>query len=73
MTNTASDDMPDLRRRIERIEAVEACRDRFNSYLYSLDAGHLEELLDLFADDWGIGHTSCVLAQRPSLGVMLNP
>jgi hypothetical protein len=21
----------------------------------------------------GIGHTSCVLAQRPSLGVMLNP
>jgi hypothetical protein len=51
MTNTASDDMPDLRRRIERIEAVEACRDRFNSYLYSLDAGHLEELLDLFADE----------------------
>ncbi len=21
----------------------------------------------------GIGHTSCLLAQRPSLGVMLNP
>jgi hypothetical protein len=21
----------------------------------------------------GIGHSSCILAQRPSLGVMLNP
>ena len=24
-------------------------------------------------EEQGIGHTSCVLAQRPSLGVMLNP
>ena len=51
MTDPTRDDFADLRRRVERVEAVEACRGRFNAYLYYLDAGHLEDLLGLFADD----------------------
>jgi hypothetical protein len=35
----------------ERLEAIEACRSRFNEYLYYLDGGHLEDLMALFADD----------------------
>jgi len=51
MTDPTHDEIGNLRRRVERIEAVEACRGRFNAYLYCLDAGHLEELLGLFADN----------------------
>jgi hypothetical protein len=51
MTDSALDELANLRARVERIEAVEACRGRFNAYLYYLDAGHLDDLLDLFADD----------------------
>jgi hypothetical protein len=51
MTDPTSDDFAKLRGRVERIEAIEACRGRFNAYLYYLDAGHLEDLLGLFADD----------------------
>jgi len=51
MTDPTRDDFANLRRRVERIEAIEACRGRFNEYLYYLDAGHLEDLLGLFADD----------------------
>jgi hypothetical protein len=51
MTDPTRDDFADLHRRVERIEAVEACRGRFNAYLYYLDGGHLEDLVGLFADD----------------------
>ncbi len=51
MTDSTLDELANLRARVERIEAVEACRGRFNAYLYYLDAGHLEDLLGLFADD----------------------
>ncbi|MBW2399943.1 MAG: nuclear transport factor 2 family protein [Deltaproteobacteria bacterium] len=51
MTDPTRDDFANLRRRVERIEAIEACRGRFNAYLHYLDAGHLEDLLGLFADD----------------------
>ena len=51
MTDATPGEFASLRARVERIEAVEACRGRFNAYLYYLDAGHLEDLLDLFADD----------------------
>jgi hypothetical protein len=44
-------ELAELRARVERCEAIEACRVRFNEYLYFLDGGHLEELIDLFADD----------------------
>ncbi len=51
MTDSTSDEIADLRKRVERIEAIEACRVRFNAYLYYLDAGHLDDLLGLFAGD----------------------
>ena len=43
-------ELADLRARVQRCEAIEACRGRFNEYLYYLDGGHLEDLIDLFAD-----------------------
>jgi hypothetical protein len=51
MTDSTLDELANLRARVERIEAVEACRGRFNAYLYYLDGGHLDDLLGLFADD----------------------
>ena len=51
MTDSTLDEFASLRARVERIEAVEACRGRFNAYLYYLDGGHLDDLLGLFADD----------------------
>ncbi|MCP3985292.1 MAG: hypothetical protein GY723_12955, partial [bacterium] len=51
MADPTIDEIEDLRKRVLRIEAIEACRARFNEYLYSLDAGHLEDLLGVFADD----------------------
>ncbi|MCP5060529.1 MAG: hypothetical protein GY937_27855 [bacterium] len=51
MADPKSDEIEDLRKRVLRIEAIEACRARFNEYLYCLDAGHLEDLLGVFADD----------------------
>jgi hypothetical protein len=50
MTDPALGELADLRRRLERIEAIEACRSHFNAYLYYLDGGHLEDLVALFAD-----------------------
>jgi hypothetical protein len=50
MADSTFDEIASLRARVERIEAVEACRDRFNAYLYYLDGGHLDDLLGLFAD-----------------------
>jgi hypothetical protein len=51
MTDSTIDEIAGLRRRVERIEAIEACRLHFNAYLYHLDAGHVDDLLGLFADD----------------------
>ncbi len=51
MTESTIDEIADLRRRVERIEAIETCRSRFNAYLYHLDAGHVDDLIGLFADD----------------------
>ena len=51
MADPIVDELADLRARVERCEATEACRRRFNEYLYYLDGGHLEDLLGLFADD----------------------
>ncbi len=51
MTDSTIDEIADLRKRVLRIEAIEACRARFNDYLYYLDAGHLEDLLGVFAAD----------------------
>ncbi len=51
MVDSMPDELADLRARVQRCEAIEACRGRFNEYLYYLDGGHLEELIALFADD----------------------
>ncbi len=51
MTDSTLDEFASLRARMERIEAIEACRRSFNAYLYHLDGGHLDDLLGLFADD----------------------
>jgi hypothetical protein len=51
MADSMTSELADLRARVERCEAIEVCRSRFNEYLYYLDGGHLDELMDLFADD----------------------
>ena len=51
MTDSMVRELADLRGRVERLEAIETCRGRFNEYLYYLDGGHLEDLIGLFADD----------------------
>jgi hypothetical protein len=45
------DELEDLRARVQRCEAIEACRGRFNEYLYYLDGGHLDSLISLFSDE----------------------
>ncbi len=51
MSESIDAQLAELRERVQRCEAVEACRLRFNEYLYHLDAGHLDELMALFSDD----------------------
>jgi hypothetical protein len=51
MTDSMASELAGLRARVERCEAIETCRGRFNEYLYYLDGGHLDELIELFADD----------------------
>ena len=51
MADSTADELADLRVRVERCEAIDTCRNRFNEYLYFLDSGHLEELIGLFAED----------------------
>ena len=51
MSGSIETELQELRARVERCEAIEACRARFNEYLYYLDAGHVDELMSLFADD----------------------
>jgi hypothetical protein len=51
MKDSMASEIADLRARVRRCEAIEVCRGRFNEYLYYLDGGHLDDLIDLFADD----------------------
>ncbi len=51
MVDSIVAELADLRVRVQRCEAIEACRGRFNEYLYYLDGGHLQDLIDLFADE----------------------
>ncbi len=51
MADPTIDEIEDLRKRVLRIEAIEASRARFNEYPYSLDGGHPEDLRGLFAAD----------------------
>jgi hypothetical protein len=51
MMDSIASELADLRARVRRCEAIEVCRGRFNEYLYYLDGGHLEDLIDLFGDD----------------------
>ncbi len=51
MQDDLAHELADLRRRVRRGEAAEDGRLCFNEYLYCLDAGHVGELVDLFADD----------------------
>jgi hypothetical protein len=51
MVDSGKSEFAELRRRVDRLEAIESCRCRFNEYLYYLDSGHLEDLMGLFAAD----------------------
>jgi len=46
-----SQELEELRARIARLEAKEACISMFNEYLYYLDGEFTEDLLGLFAPD----------------------
>ncbi len=46
-----SEEIKELRARIARIEAKDACLSTFNEYLYYLDGEFTEELIGLFAKD----------------------
>jgi hypothetical protein len=49
MTDTT--ELADLRRRVERLEARDACVSAFNEYLHYLDGGLTDELMEVFAPD----------------------
>jgi hypothetical protein len=51
MTDSASDEIAELRSRIARLEARDACTSSFNEYLHHLDAAYTDELLAVFAPD----------------------
>ena len=44
MPNPIEAELDDLRARVRRCEAIEACRCRFNQTLHDLDAGHVGDL-----------------------------
>ncbi len=46
-----SNELDELRRRLDRIEAREACVSTFNEYLHCLDADYVDDLLQVFAPD----------------------
>ncbi|MFN0093901.1 MAG: nuclear transport factor 2 family protein [Dehalococcoidia bacterium] len=46
-----TDEIADLRRRLDRLESREACVSTFNEYLHYLDGDRLDELLDIFEAD----------------------
>jgi len=41
----------DLEARIARLEAIEACRSVFSEYTHYLDAGHIDDLMEIFSED----------------------
>ena len=47
----SSDELGELRARVARLEAKEMVLSTFNQYLYSLDTGFGEDILDTFAED----------------------
>ena len=49
--NSERDELANLRARVARLEAKEACLSTFNEYLHYLDGDKLEELLGIFAPD----------------------
>ena len=51
MADSTAAELAALRARVDRIEAVEDARRHFNAYLYFLDAGHVDDLVRLFAED----------------------
>jgi hypothetical protein len=51
MSVSIEEELADLRARVEKGEATETCRCRFNEYLYYLDGGYLDDLMELFASD----------------------
>jgi hypothetical protein len=51
MAAPATDENVELRSRIARLEAREACVSSFNEYLHHLDAVYTDELLAVFAAD----------------------
>ena len=44
-------ELDELRRRLDRLEAREACVSTFNEYLHYLDADYVDDLLQVFAPD----------------------
>jgi hypothetical protein len=44
-------ELDELRRRLDRVEAREACVSTFNEYLHYLDGDFVDELLQVFAPD----------------------
>ncbi|MBT4162210.1 MAG: SnoaL-like domain-containing protein, partial [Gammaproteobacteria bacterium] len=46
-----SSELESLKKRIDRLEAKEAVLSAFNRYLYCLDTGFGDDLIDCFTDD----------------------
>lgn len=46
-----SNELDELRRRLDRLEAREACVSAFNEYLHYLDADYVDDLQQVFAPD----------------------
>jgi hypothetical protein len=51
MADPMNSELADLLGRVNRLEAAECCRSRFNEYLYALDSGRVDDLMGLFASD----------------------
>ena len=47
----SSDELGDLRARVARLEAKEMVLSTFNQYLYGLDTGFGEDILDVYTED----------------------
>ncbi len=47
----SSDELSELRARVARLEAKEEVLSTFNQYLYGMDSGFGEDILDTFAED----------------------
>jgi len=63
-----SDELQELRTRVGRLEAKEACLSILNEYLHYLDGGFTEELLELFTPEARVE----VMNYPPGSGVNLD-